>query len=172
MPDAMDFDEPRPFGEAAETDDSVMVPLKGRPKDDDGRPEPSRTNREALKKVGQELYGLLLKDFVPDVSKLKDAFVDGFAARAQTKRAEALKTVAEAARTHEEADAIRRKSLTDADLAQAEASERRAEAVERVAAAISKIRQQGGDVAFTQENLKEILGLPKDAHIPELEEIE
>ena len=133
------------------------------------------------------LLKLIVSHIATDIGQFKDDILRRHKAQADAASAEAKKKLAEAAEAvnraalHKRKDALAKLEreakelqnaktqaeihtiLHDADTRRIQAT---AEAQARLIEAISKLRQEGGDIFFSQQNLLEILHLPQHPSTP------
>jgi len=137
--------------------------------------------------LAEILLKLIASHIATDIGQYKDDILRRHKAQADAASAEAQKKLAEAAETvnratlHKRKDALAKLEreatrlqnaktqaeihtiLHDADTRRIQAT---AEAQARLIEAISKLRREGGDIFFSQQNLLEILHLPQHPSTP------
>lgn len=131
---------------------SALMPWEGRAAiAQEGKPaSDSEQQARSFAKTMLHLWKLVRGYTADDIARLKEAGVRQVEAKAAKDFAEAEEKIANAAKAHAEAEAIRAKAACDLLTA-------KLEAVERVEAAISRIKQKGGAVAFSEDELRAIV---------------
>ena len=150
-------------------DYSSLVPWKGRqspPENDDAPYEEIEKIEQGFFATLRKLYRAIRGNTATDVSRLKEATIQQVEgpgrlqlAQAEAKIAEAAKLHAEAEKAHAEAQKIKAEGQSALIDAETRSMTAKAEAVDRVLRAISKIRQEGGDVAFDEAELRTMLSM-------------
>jgi hypothetical protein len=141
-----------------ETHSSALVPWKGKER------EPSFDARSVVPRKGfvalmQKWWSAIRGYTVEDIDRLKEGGVQQVEGKGRLAIAEAEAKLAEAAKLHAEsekykAEAYHIRKAADRDMLSAQV-----EAFERFEAAISRIKQQGGEVAFSSEEIKSLIQL-------------
>lgn len=124
------------------------------------------------------LLTLIKSGLVTDICRVKETLIERMEAETESIRADAEKRVAEAAEAASKADLPKRKdaiaraerdrqiaeaekTLAEADAIRSDAETRRmqamAEATAALLEAVSKLKQEGGDMLLSEENLRRIL---------------
>lgn len=126
-----------------------------------------RQQDEATEGLVRRVWGWIKGQTVEDVARLREAGVQLVEGEAATKVNQAKKLEAEARKAHAEADAIEQDTATKRLLLQIELRELNKNnlddsgqvlnAVERVELSMSRIRQDGGSIAFDSDQLSKLL---------------
>lgn len=142
--------------------------------------------------VAETLFGLLQSGLVHDTERVKESLIRKMEAEADEKTADAQRKLAEAAEAANHATLLKGRTArevaerkakaeaakieADAEAARMDAGTRRMQAIAEGQAklldAISKLRQEGGDVFLSKENLESILRLPPVDSKPQEDETE
>jgi hypothetical protein len=146
-----------PEGETPKT--SALIPWKGTENAPSRSPRSQQHPKSFFYFVAY--FWRLLKGYTAnDIDRLKEAGVRLVEGKAEKEHAEATAKIATAAREHGEAERARaeaEKLRAEADLLRAKSDAdsllSQVEAFERVETAISKIKQRGGDVAFSKAEI-------------------
>lgn len=123
-----------------------------------GEKENKKIKKSFLRTIG-EFLGFVKKYTASDIDRLKEAGVALVEAKTAAKEAEAFEKIAKAAELHASAELKKAQSAATKLDAEGNLLVKRAEAMERAANAFSKIKQNGGDIAFDSEQLKRFLEL-------------
>ncbi len=99
-----------------------------------------------------------------DIDRLKEGAVRQVEGKGNLALAEAEAKIAEASKLHAEAEKIRAESQRIQVGSEIELLNAKVAAFERFEAATSRIRQQGGEVAFSSEELKALIGMKRSAN--------
>lgn len=142
---------------------------------------PSHPQQASIREIGfarwlGSVIGLCKKYTAEDVSRLKEAGVQIVEYKAQTEGANARLVAAAASKVEEEVRRIAAETRTREVSSQIENMVAAAEAVERVADAISKFRQNGGDVIFDMNEMRQLISrvlgdFPNDPRLGDLRDI-
>ena len=99
-----------------------------------------------------------------DIDRLKEGGIRQVEGKGNLALAEAEAKIAEASKLHAEAERIRAESYRIKISANVELLKAQVDAFERFEAASSRIRQQGGEVAFSGEELKSLIKLKESSN--------